>query len=394
MRAPRRHDRSRHDRPDGEHERSLHVAVQAAVRSRRHGARAASKLSAVRAPHAAGRRLRGAASTSNTTADGKSTSPRCDAAPARTRAIVIVSPNNPTGSYRDGARARPCSSRSAASARWALIADEVFADYPLDVDAPVTDIAARAGCAVVHARRLVEVRGTAAVEARMDCGRWTGQRRVPPRSPDSELIADSFLSVEHAGAGCGGRICSNAAPRSAQQIHERVAREPARRFATSRASFDGMRRVEGRRRMVGGRSRAGDAQRGTARPRPARSRRASSCIPDISSTFSARRFVVVSLLPPPRRLSDDGVRPELLRVRELRDRQLATLASHAPRPGITPRRGADPAVFDSLVSELGHRRDRRHRSDRPAGSTPRASESCSCFRSTKCRPARRRPIRR
>ena len=38
-------------------------------------------------------------------------------------------------------------------AGWALIADEVFADYPLESSAPVTDIAARRGRADVHARR-------------------------------------------------------------------------------------------------------------------------------------------------------------------------------------------------------------------------------------------------
>src|SRR5438034_8991805 len=62
-------------------------------------------------------------------------------APARTRAIIVVSPNNPTGSYvtaREFERLFAlCRDR-----RWALIVDEVFADYPLDADAPVTDIAA------------------------------------------------------------------------------------------------------------------------------------------------------------------------------------------------------------------------------------------------------------
>jgi alanine-synthesizing transaminase len=53
------------------------------------------------------------------------------AATPRTRAVLLVSPNNPTGSFvrhddwrrwRDLATAR----------RWAVIADEVFCDYPLD----------------------------------------------------------------------------------------------------------------------------------------------------------------------------------------------------------------------------------------------------------------------
>ena len=52
------------------------------------------------------------------------------AAPAETRALVAVSPNNPTGSYISGdefARlGELCGARG-----WALIIDEVFADYPL-----------------------------------------------------------------------------------------------------------------------------------------------------------------------------------------------------------------------------------------------------------------------
>jgi hypothetical protein len=54
-----------------------------------------------------------------------------EAAPAGTRALVAVSPNNPTGSYITDAEftqlGRVCTERG-----WPLIVDEVFADYPLD----------------------------------------------------------------------------------------------------------------------------------------------------------------------------------------------------------------------------------------------------------------------
>jgi alanine-synthesizing transaminase len=63
-------------------------------------------------------------------------------APDDIRAVLVVSPNNPTGSYLDAEQFRQlltvCRNRG-----WALIADEVFADYPLDVTNPLTDIAAR-----------------------------------------------------------------------------------------------------------------------------------------------------------------------------------------------------------------------------------------------------------
>lgn len=65
------------------------------------------------------------------------------AAPRSTRAVILVSPNNPTGSYVSPYELDEvlavCRERG-----WALIADEVFADYPLEVEHPLTDIASRA----------------------------------------------------------------------------------------------------------------------------------------------------------------------------------------------------------------------------------------------------------
>jgi alanine-synthesizing transaminase len=62
------------------------------------------------------------------------------AAPANVRALLLVSPNNPTGSFvsREEARrlAEICRTRG-----WAIVADEVFADYPVDAVDPSTEIA-------------------------------------------------------------------------------------------------------------------------------------------------------------------------------------------------------------------------------------------------------------
>ena len=64
------------------------------------------------------------------------------AAPPATKVVLVVSPNNPTGSYITEAEldrlATICRDRG-----WALVADEVFADYALDARAPLTDVAAR-----------------------------------------------------------------------------------------------------------------------------------------------------------------------------------------------------------------------------------------------------------
>ena len=64
------------------------------------------------------------------------------AAPPDVKAVIVVSPNNPTGSF---VSARDLADLSAVcSARgWPLIVDEVFADYPLESDDPVRDVAVR-----------------------------------------------------------------------------------------------------------------------------------------------------------------------------------------------------------------------------------------------------------
>jgi aspartate/methionine/tyrosine aminotransferase len=63
------------------------------------------------------------------------------AAPRETKALIVVSPNNPTGSYVSpseiGRLSEICRDRG-----WALIADEVFAEYALDEETPTTDLAA------------------------------------------------------------------------------------------------------------------------------------------------------------------------------------------------------------------------------------------------------------
>jgi alanine-synthesizing transaminase len=61
------------------------------------------------------------------------------AAPPDTKALLLVSPNNPTGSYvsrREADRlVDVCRERG-----WAIVADEVFAEYPVEADTPATEI--------------------------------------------------------------------------------------------------------------------------------------------------------------------------------------------------------------------------------------------------------------
>ena len=124
--APRCFRRPGRRHPDRQHQRIVQLAVQASVRPRRNGPRPGSQLPLVRAADPT-RGGSGCLIDSNTTAAGPSTwTP--SAAPPSTRAIIVVSPNNPTGSFVSSPEfdeiQAVCRDRS-----WALIVDEVFADY-------------------------------------------------------------------------------------------------------------------------------------------------------------------------------------------------------------------------------------------------------------------------
>ena len=115
------------------------------------------------------------------------------AAPADTRAVLLVSPNNPTGSYASAreieALVRICRDRG-----WALIVDEVFADYALEADAPITDIATRADVLTFSMGGASKSLGLPQVKLG-----WTvvgGPARDRAAALEGlELIADTFLSV-------------------------------------------------------------------------------------------------------------------------------------------------------------------------------------------------------
>jgi aspartate/methionine/tyrosine aminotransferase len=128
-------------------------------------------------------------------------------APANTRAMLLVSPNNPTGSYISpgdfAGVTRLCEQRG-----WALIADEVFADYPLENQAPLTDLAARAEVLTFTLGGASKSIGL----PQLKLG-WTivgGPARIRDAALSAlELIADTFLSVgtpvQLAAAGLLGR---------------------------------------------------------------------------------------------------------------------------------------------------------------------------------------------
>jgi len=118
---------------------------------------------------------------------------RIAAASPGTRALLLVSPNNPTGSYLSAgeleAVTRLCRDRG-----WALIVDEVFADYVLDATSPITDVAARSGVLAFSMGGASKSLGLPQVKLG-----WTivgGPDADRAAALDGlELIADTFLSV-------------------------------------------------------------------------------------------------------------------------------------------------------------------------------------------------------
>ena len=140
-------------------------------------------------------------------------------APEEARAVIIVSPNNPTGSYitaRELERVLAlCRDRG-----WALIVDEVFADYPLDANAPLTDIAARADVPAFTLGGLSKTAGLPQLKLGWIVAGGPSEACTAALA-GIELIADSFLSVSTPVQVAAAQLLERGAA-IRTQIHERV----------------------------------------------------------------------------------------------------------------------------------------------------------------------------
>ena len=121
-----------------------------------------------------------------------------EAAPPQVRALVAVSPNNPTGSGLDGGEVEAlraiCRSRG-----WALIVDEVFADYPLDAQALRTDLAVNAPVLTFSLGGASKTLGLPQVKLGwIVVGGPDAERREALEG--LEHLADTYLVGEHTGA--------------------------------------------------------------------------------------------------------------------------------------------------------------------------------------------------
>jgi aspartate/methionine/tyrosine aminotransferase len=159
------------------------------------------------------------------------------AAPPRTRAILVVSPNNPTGSFVTRHECERlttvCRERG-----WSLIVDEVFADYPVDATDALTDLAARADVPTFTLGGASKSVGLPQVKLG-----WTlvGGRPVVRDEALAalEVIADTFLSVSTPVQVAASRLLREGGMVRAQ-IQERVRDNlaTARRIAAAYPACD------------------------------------------------------------------------------------------------------------------------------------------------------------
>ena len=141
-------------------------------------------------------------------------------AAAGARAILVVSPNNPTGSYLTR-RELLHLSEICDRAGLALVVDEVFAEYPLDAPADrVTDVALATDVLAFSLGGLSKTVGLPQLKLGwVVVGGKTAARDAALRS--LELIADSYLSVSTPVQVAAGELLSRGAG-VREQIHARA----------------------------------------------------------------------------------------------------------------------------------------------------------------------------
>ena len=159
------------------------------------------------------------------------------AATDRVRAIMIVSPNNPTGSFlhRDDLTAI---SSLAAERGWAIIGDEVFADYPLDPAPHAAHVLPAANALTFSLGGLSKSAGL----PQLKLG-WIGfggpASDVDRALAAYEVIADTYLSVSTPVQAAAAELIEHgAAIRS--QVLARVRRnlDALRKLAASHPAVD------------------------------------------------------------------------------------------------------------------------------------------------------------
>jgi len=115
------------------------------------------------------------------------------AAPLDIRALLVVSPNNPTGSFLSAEEFQRVSALCR-HRKWALIVDEVFADYPLEDSHPLTDVAVRSEVLCFTLAGLSKTIGLPQLKLGWCIAGGPAAERDAALTA-LEVIADSYLSV-------------------------------------------------------------------------------------------------------------------------------------------------------------------------------------------------------
>ena len=115
------------------------------------------------------------------------------AAPLDIRALLVVSPNNPTGSFLSAEEFQRVSALCR-HRKWALIVDEVFADYPLEASHPLTDVAVRSEVLCFTLAGLSKTIGLPQLKLGWCIAGGPAAERDAALAA-LEVIADSYLSV-------------------------------------------------------------------------------------------------------------------------------------------------------------------------------------------------------
>ena len=185
---------------------------------------------------------------------------------SRTRAVIVVSPNNPTGTVLSAADVRALSA-CCTTHGLALVADEVFVDYRLPAaSAHPSTVLTDTTCLTVSLGGLSKAVGLPQLKLA-----WMAVAGPDREARDLldrlELVGDSFLSVgTPIQAALPAILARGAIVRD--QIRARVARQP-RRAATSPRGVAIHPTARAGRRLDGGAARALHRQRRSARPRSA-----------------------------------------------------------------------------------------------------------------------------
>lgn len=165
------------------------------------------------------------------------------AATDRVKAIMVVSPNNPTGSFLHREDLASISALAKANG-WAIIGDEVFADYPLDAAPDAAAVLPGAEVLTFSLGGLSKSSGLP--QLKLGWIGFGGPADVVDRALAAyEIVADTYLSVSTAVQAAAGELIDQGAAIRAQ-ILSRVRRNlDALRTSAAKYPAIDILRVEG-----------------------------------------------------------------------------------------------------------------------------------------------------